>query len=64
MPEKVRSYIALQPGEPAPWFRQRSNDNPYYTFDTAAGRYLVLCFLASSQDPLAAAALKSVTDNR
>lgn len=64
MPEEARSYIALQPGEPAPWFRQRANDNPYYTFDTAAGRYLVLCFLASSLDPLAAAALKSVADNR
>src|ERR1700761_5968964 len=62
MPE--RSYIALQPGEPAPWFHQRSNDSPYYAFDAAAGRFLVLCFLASSQDPLAAAALKSVADNR
>jgi peroxiredoxin len=64
MSEQGRSYIALQPGEPAPWFRQRANDHPYYTFDTAAGRYLVLCFLASSQDPLAAAALKSVADHR
>src|ERR1700761_2823466 len=59
-----RPYIALQPGEPAPWFRQRSNEHPYYSFDAAAGRYLVLCFLASSQDPLAAAALQSVADNR
>jgi peroxiredoxin len=59
-----RPYIALQPGEPAPWFHQRSNDHPYYGFDGAAGRYLVLCFLASSQDPLAAAALKTVADNR
>ena len=64
MSEKGRPYIALQPGEPAPWFHQRSNDHPFYAFDTAAGRYLVLCFLASSQDPLAAVALKSVADNR
>jgi peroxiredoxin len=59
-----RPYIALQPGEPAPWFRQRSNEHPYYAFDAAAGRYLVLCFLASSQDPLAVAAMQSVADNR
>jgi peroxiredoxin len=59
-----RAYIALQPGEPAPWFRQRSNDHPYYAFDTAAGRYLVLCFLASSQEALGAGALKSVAEHR
>lgn len=64
MSEQGRPYVALQPGEPAPWFRQRSNDNPYYSFDAAAGRYLVLCFLASSQDELAAAALKAVDNNR
>jgi peroxiredoxin len=59
-----RAYIALQPGEPAPWFHQRSDDSPYYAFDGAAGRYLVLCFLASSQEALGAGALKSVADNR
>jgi peroxiredoxin len=64
MSEQGRSYIALQPGEPAPWFHQRSGDNPYYAFDTAAGRYLVLCFMASSQDPLSAGALKTVADHR
>ena len=59
-----RPYIALQPGEPAPWFHQRSGDNPHFAFDTAAGRYLVLCFLASSRDPLAEQALKAVKAHR
>ena len=34
-------------GDPAPWFVCRSSNNPAYHFDTAAGRYLVLCFFAS-----------------
>jgi hypothetical protein len=41
----------LAPGDPAPWFKQRSFANPSYTFDTAAGRYIVLCFFGSAADP-------------
>lgn len=41
--------IAL--GEPAPTFTQASAGNPRYAFDTAAGRYLLLCFLHQA-DPL------------
>ncbi|MCC6917670.1 MAG: 2OG-Fe(II) oxygenase [Alphaproteobacteria bacterium] len=35
-------------GDPAPWFRQASTSNPRYNFDTAAGRYIVLCFFGSA----------------
>lgn len=40
----------LAPGDPAPSFVQRSAANPRYAFDTAAGRYLVLCFYGSAGD--------------
>jgi hypothetical protein len=50
--EPSRSYVRLAPGDPAPWFNQRSTSNPSYAFDTAAGRYIVLCFFASAGDPI------------
>jgi peroxiredoxin len=46
--EPSRSYVRLAPGDPAPWFHQRSTSNPNYAFDTAAGRYIVLCFFGSA----------------
>lgn len=48
------------PGEPAPFFTQRSAGNPRYCFDAAAGRWLVLCFLHSAAHPAAQAALAAV----
>ncbi|RXF69910.1 2OG-Fe(II) oxygenase family protein [Hansschlegelia zhihuaiae] len=54
-----QSYVALTPGDPAPWFIQRATGNPRYAFDTAAGRYLVLCFYASASDPAAQAAIRA-----
>lgn len=44
----VPAYRHLQPGDPAPWFRQRNTSNPDYAFDSVAGRYIVLCFLGSA----------------
>lgn len=41
-------YVRLSRGDPAPWFDQRSLTNPRYVFDTAAGRYIVLCFFGSA----------------
>jgi predicted 2-oxoglutarate/Fe(II)-dependent dioxygenase YbiX/peroxiredoxin len=56
-PFALTSRIA--PGDPAPWFSARTPANPRYTFDTAAGRYIVLCFLASGGDPQAQAAMRA-----
>jgi len=53
-------YVNLLPGDPAPNFRQRSNANPNYKFDSAAGRYLVLCFFGTSSDGHSRAALEAV----
>ena len=62
--EPSRSYVRLAPGDPAPWFNQRSTSNPNYAFDTAAGRYIVLCFFASAGDPIGRAAMQSVLAHR
>lgn len=61
---KPRSYANLMAGDPAPWFAQRATGNPRYVFDTAAGRYLVLCFYGTSSAPGARAALDRVEARR
>jgi predicted 2-oxoglutarate/Fe(II)-dependent dioxygenase YbiX/peroxiredoxin len=54
------AYRLLLPGDPAPWFVQRSTSSPRYHFDTAAGRWIVLCFFATAADPSSRAALGAV----
>ena len=51
-------------GEPAPWFVARSTSNPRFTFHTAAGRYIALCFVGSAEHPPAAAALAEMARRR
>ncbi|MGE3157505.1 MAG: 2OG-Fe(II) oxygenase [Xanthobacteraceae bacterium] len=58
------AFANLLPGDPAPWFHQRSTSNPNYAFDTAAGRYIVICFLMSAGDAAGRAALDAVQANR
>jgi predicted 2-oxoglutarate/Fe(II)-dependent dioxygenase YbiX/peroxiredoxin len=57
---KPRPYANVGPGDPAPWFTQRSLSNPNYAFSSVGGRYVVLCFLGSAGDPLGRAALDAV----
>lgn len=47
-------------GDPAPGFLQRTTANPRFSFDSAAGRYLVLCFFGSGADAHTQAALGAV----
>jgi len=54
----------LLPGDPAPWFNQRSTTNPRYAFDTAAGRYIVLCFFGSAGDDQGREAINAVLADR
>jgi peroxiredoxin/predicted 2-oxoglutarate/Fe(II)-dependent dioxygenase YbiX len=51
------AYKVLQVGDPAPWFQQNSTSNPQFSFDTAAGRYIVLCFYGTASDEVGRAAL-------
>ncbi|MGO4571895.1 2OG-Fe(II) oxygenase [Microvirga sp. 2TAF3] len=53
-------YRALEVGDPAPWFRQNSTSNSDYVFDTAAGRYVVLCFYGTASDEVGRSTLDAV----
>jgi predicted 2-oxoglutarate/Fe(II)-dependent dioxygenase YbiX len=37
--------MPLSPGDPVPWFRGATPSNPEFTFDSVAGRYILLAFL-------------------
>ncbi len=50
-------FAVLEPGDPAPWFAQRSDVNPRFHFHTAGGRTLVLCFYGAAKDAHAQAAI-------
>ena len=63
-PPNKPMYRNLLPGDPAPWFVQRSTSNPRYAFDTAAGRYIVLCFFATAGDSQGRDTLASVIAHR
>ncbi|RMG38716.1 MAG: 2OG-Fe(II) oxygenase [Planctomycetota bacterium] len=56
--------MPLQFGEPAPWFTAPTPSNPTFHFDTAAGRYIVLCFLGSASDPLSREVWRLLTEER
>ncbi|MBV7409171.1 2OG-Fe(II) oxygenase [Maritimibacter sp. DP1N21-5] len=60
----MAEFTTLNPGNPAPYFKARSGSNPRFTFDTAAGRYLVLCFLHDAQHPAAKAAIAAARSRR
>lgn len=53
----MHSYRDLLPGDPAPWFHQRSSVNSDYAFGSVAGRSVVLCFFMSAANGRARAAL-------
>lgn len=42
--EETRFKRMPGPGEPAPWFHAVTEENPNFSFDTVAGRRVVLCF--------------------
>jgi peroxiredoxin len=50
-------YANVLPGDPAPWFRQRSLSNSNYAINSAGGRYIVLCFFATAANPQSQAAI-------
>jgi peroxiredoxin/predicted 2-oxoglutarate/Fe(II)-dependent dioxygenase YbiX len=54
-----REYMNILPGDPAPWFTQRTTSNPQYHFSSVAGRYVVLCFYVTSADEIGKSAIKA-----
>lgn len=56
--------MSLRAGDPVPWFRLPSTDNPDYAFHAVAGRYVLLAFLGAASAPEAQAALAAVAAHR
>lgn len=63
-PSARQAHNTLFVGDPAPWFHQNSTSNPNYAFQTAAGRYVVLCFFATTGDEVGRATLAAVEAHR
>jgi peroxiredoxin len=61
---KGHTYQRLEAGDPAPWFIQRTANNPRFVMDVSAGRYIVLCFHGSAGDPEGRAAIDAVLAHR
>ena len=57
-------YRVLAPGDPAPWVKLPTPTYPGVRLDKAAGRYVVLCFLASTRNDGAQVALRAVAARR
>jgi hypothetical protein len=55
--------MPLKPGEPAPWFRGATPSNPEFTFDSVAGRYILLAFLPT-EDAARYVAIKALAARR
>ena len=62
--KQISGRVQLSVGEPAPWFTQRSGNRSNFAFDTAAGRYVVLCFFGSASDKRGRAAVKAIVGKR
>ena len=60
----VRRFVRLTAGDPAPWFTQHTIGQREFTFDLAAGRYVVLCFFGSTASPAGRRALEAVQVRR
>lgn len=55
------AFASLLVGDPAPWFRQRcTTRHGDYTFDMAAGRFILLYLFGSSQDDAVRSGLEMV----
>ena len=58
-----RRYVAIQPGDPAPWFHQRATSHPRYAFDTVGGRYILMLFVGTAGDAPGKSAIDAVLAN-
>jgi len=55
--------MPLLPGQNAPWFIVPSPSNPEFAFETTAGRYVLMLFLPTDQEPRVAA-LRALAGNQ
>lgn len=58
------SFINRLPGDPAPDFHQSTPSNKRFHFDTVGGRYIVMCFFLTVDNPHSQAALRAVASRK
>ena len=61
---KSPAFQRLEAGDPAPWFSQRTANNPRFVMDVSAGRFIVLGFYASAGDAAGRAAIDDILAHR
>ncbi|MBD2345608.1 redoxin domain-containing protein [Anabaena subtropica] len=54
----------LPEGVPAPWFQAVCTSNPTYHFNSIAGRYVLLCFFGSANNPVSQMILQDFMQHR
>jgi peroxiredoxin/predicted 2-oxoglutarate/Fe(II)-dependent dioxygenase YbiX len=59
----VTELPKLRPGDPFPWIHPRTPSMASFSFDSMAGRYLILCLFGTMADPAARSAMQAVADN-
>jgi len=57
-------HFPIQVGEPAPWFKCRSEVNDQFSFDSVAGRYVVLGFYGSALGTVGKALNQAILQHR
>jgi predicted 2-oxoglutarate/Fe(II)-dependent dioxygenase YbiX/peroxiredoxin len=63
-PVPALNFADLQPGDPFPWVRQRTESRPSFAIDSVGGRYLVFCFYGTTAVPPGRAAIEAAVRNR
>jgi peroxiredoxin len=63
-PDSAGQYVQLLPGDPVPWFQQRTTSDPRFVFDSIAGQYIVLAFFGDTRDDAARQAIQALGAHR
>ena len=63
-PASSDRYVQLLPGDPVPWFQQRTTSNPRFVFDSIAGQYVVMSFIGDTRDDAARQAIQAIDAHR
>ena len=57
-------FLSLTPGDRCPTFELRTKSRKSFLSDTVAGRYFVVCMVATASDPQGQAAMRAVRSHR
>jgi hypothetical protein len=61
---KGLTYQRLETGDAAPWFTQRTANNPRFVMDVSAGRFIVVGFHGSAGDAVGRGIIDDILAHR